>query len=54
MRTAPFGAIVAPSRALRAHDNTASPDDTPSLRATSAGRMPFASSERASRLVASG
>lgn len=54
MRTAPLGAIVAPPAALRAHEDTTSPDATPSLRATAAGAIPLRSSDSASRLVASG
>lgn len=54
IRTAPFGAIVAPPAAPRAHDLTTAADEIPSLRAMSHGRMPLPSSESASRLVASG
>lgn len=55
MRTAPFpGAMLAPPAALRDQDATTEPDATPSLRATAAGPSPLRSSERASRLVASG
>ena len=55
MCTAPFrGIMLALPAALRDHDETTAPDDTPSLRATADGPMPLRSSDSASRLVASG
>ena len=51
----PFpGAMLAPPAVLRDQDATTKSDDTPSPRDAAAGPSPLRSSERASRLVASG
>ncbi len=46
--------MLAPPAVLRDQDATTESDDTPSLRDAAAGPSPLRSSERASRLVASG
>ena len=54
MRTAPLQGVLPAPAALLHHDRTSPPDETPSLRATSAGRAPPETSLTASATVSPG